>query len=488
MSLLTQYDNHRASPIWDAAGNDHEVPSASRKKVINIDKPPRSERWFWDPLEASGLEPITRANFSVLDYGFIWAFVEIWYPETSTFHLPLGELGITLDDAQCLLHLPIQGKFLNHMKMSREEGADMVSSYLGVVREEVDLTFVATNEVHLKHSFLQTIYKEKQTFAEKTIAENKPMHVVKLYRERSARAFMLHLVCCTIFNNKSSYYADVVYLQYFHDLSCVHEWNWGAAALVHLQHYLDHGSAVSTTQMAGYMSFPQGWIIAHFPRLSVWVDAPNYAENMPLNANVVPGQGHKDAIVYRSSLDNIQTYDCVFSPYDAHRQVRSLINACWFSGWLRCGKLKGKHLAELVLRQFQHVQCIPRNPNTSATPGMNLCEIDRVFMEELELRMIDEEMRGQPVASPRDTEPGYMSWFYRVSHPIMRPVQAPGSPPRPPNLEVEVERALRECEAVEGTPLHGTLRWILNVLNRILAYKRIKRGWGTRYNTRGRLC
>ncbi|XP_045801574.1 uncharacterized protein LOC123895344 [Trifolium pratense] len=259
--------------------------------------------------------------------------------------------------------------------------------------------------------------------------------------------------------------------------------------------------------MAGYMSFLQGWIIAHFPRLSVWVEAPNYAANMPLNSKVVPGQGHKDAAGYRSSLDNIQTYDCVFSPYDGHRQVRPLINACWFSGWLRCGKLKAKHLPERVLRQFQHVQGIPRNPSMSATPGMNLCEIDRVFTEELELRMIDEEMRGRPVTSPWDTELGYMSWFYRVSHPVMRPVQAPESPPRPPNLEVlieaaearndpnlmqvcrsvkvEVERAVHDGEAVEGTPIYGTLQRILNLLNPILAYRRIKRGRGTRYNTRG---
>ncbi|CAJ2632552.1 unnamed protein product [Trifolium pratense] len=391
--------------------------------------------------------------------------------------------------------------------MSRGEGADMVSSYLGVEREDIDKAFAETNGVHLKHTTLQTLYTTNQTSAERAIAENKPAHVVRLYRERSVRAFMLHLVCCTIFSNKSSYYADVVYLQYFQDLSCVHEWNWGAAALVHLQHYLDHGSAVSTTQMAGYMSFLQGWIIAHFPRLSVWVEAPRYTANMPLNSKVVPGQGHKDAAGYRSSLDNIQTYDCVFSPYDAHRQVRPLINACWFSGWLRCGKLKAKHLPERVLRQFQHVQGIPRNPSMSATSGMNLCEIDRVFTEELELRMIDEEMRGRPVTSPWDTEPGYMSWFYRVSHPVMRPVEAPESPPRPPNLEVlieaaearndpnlmqvcrsvkvEVERAVRDGEAVEGTPIHGTLQRILNLLNPILAYRRIKRGKGTRYYTRG---
>ncbi|MCI36743.1 serine/threonine-protein phosphatase 7 long form-like protein, partial [Trifolium medium] len=114
---------------------------------------------------------------------------------------------------------------------------------------------------------------------------------------------------------------------------------------------------------------------------------------MPRNAKFVPGGGHKDSSGYRQSLDNIQTYDCVFSPYDDHRQVRPLINSCWFSGWLRSGNLKTKYLLERVLRQFLHVQGIPRNPDTSATPGMNLFEIDRVFMEELELRMVDEQMR-----------------------------------------------------------------------------------------------
>jgi hypothetical protein len=34
------------------------------------------------------------------------------------------------------------------------------------------------------------------------------------------------------------------------------------------------------------------------------------------------------------------------------------------------------------------------------TPGMNLFEIDRVWMEELELRMIDEEIRGPVVVNP----------------------------------------------------------------------------------------
>ncbi|CAJ2646661.1 protein MAIN-LIKE 1-like [Trifolium pratense] len=390
--------------------------------------------------------------------------------------------------------------------MSRDEAADMVNSFLGVDRNVVMGHFAKMNGLHLKHSDVEDIYSVNHGLADKAVAEGKSAHEIKLYRDRSIRAFLLFLVCCTIFSNKSSYYVDVVYLQYFQDLSAVREWNWGAAALVHLQHYLDDACLVTVNQMAGYMSLLQGWIISHFPGLSVWAQDPIYSEGMPRNAKFVPGAGHREPSSYRNSLDNIQTYDCVFSPYDDHRHVRPLINSCWFSGWLRCGNLKAKHLPERVLRQFKHVQGIPRKPDLSATPGMSLCEIDRVFMEELDLRMIAEEMRGQAVVSAWDHEPGYMTWFYKVSHPVMRPVQAPVSPPRPPNLEVlieaaearndpnmlqvcrgvrdEVERSLREGEAVEGTPVHGTLRRILNLLNPVLTCRRLKRGRGRRYNTR----
>ncbi|MCI82988.1 serine/threonine-protein phosphatase 7 long form-like protein, partial [Trifolium medium] len=46
-------------------------------------------------------------------------------------------------------------------------------------------------------------------------------------------------------------------MQFFQDLSTVHEWNWGAAALVHLQDYMDDACLATMNQMAGYMSFLQ---------------------------------------------------------------------------------------------------------------------------------------------------------------------------------------------------------------------------------------
>jgi hypothetical protein len=69
---------------------------------------------------------------------------------------------------------------------------------------------------------VEAIFIDNWGYADKAVAEDKPMHEVRLYRERSIRAFLLHLVGCTIFSNKTSYYVEVVYLQFFQDLSTVH--------------------------------------------------------------------------------------------------------------------------------------------------------------------------------------------------------------------------------------------------------------------------
>ncbi|MCI01603.1 serine/threonine-protein phosphatase 7 long form-like protein, partial [Trifolium medium] len=244
-------------------------------------------------------------------------------------------------------------------------------------------------------------------------------------------------------SDKSHNYIHAYYIQYFEDLSQVHQWNWGAAALVHLQHYMDEASENGCCQMAGYMSFLQGWVISHLPRISVWSVDANYTETLPRCARYVPGQGQRDGAGYREHLDNMQLSDFDFTPYDAHRGQRPLIDACWFSGWLRSGSVKGRHLPERVLRQFGYVQGIPRDPAASAPSGLTMDQIDDAFLEEMEDRLIDEDMRGAAVVNRWDYEPGYISWYYRVSHPLMLKIPPHTDLPRPPMLEVLIEEQTR---------------------------------------------
>ena len=60
-------------------------------------------------VAASGLSPLIACSLDTSDRGLISVFVECWHKETSSFHLPVGEVTITLDDMASLLHLPIVG-------------------------------------------------------------------------------------------------------------------------------------------------------------------------------------------------------------------------------------------------------------------------------------------------------------------------------------------------------------------------------------------
>jgi len=52
--------------------------------------------------------------------------------DTNTFHLPFGEISITLDDVSCLLHLPIVGQFLTYDNLYNSEFYAVLLELLGV--------------------------------------------------------------------------------------------------------------------------------------------------------------------------------------------------------------------------------------------------------------------------------------------------------------------------------------------------------------------
>ena len=60
-------------------------------------------------MQRLGLYQIAKLNDCPIDKALITALVERWRPETNTFHLPVGEMTVTLEDVACLWGLPIDG-------------------------------------------------------------------------------------------------------------------------------------------------------------------------------------------------------------------------------------------------------------------------------------------------------------------------------------------------------------------------------------------
>ena len=60
-------------------------------------------------IEATSLTRLFKVPDMEVDHALITTLVEQWRPETHTFHLPHGEMGITLQDIEVMLGIPMDG-------------------------------------------------------------------------------------------------------------------------------------------------------------------------------------------------------------------------------------------------------------------------------------------------------------------------------------------------------------------------------------------
>lgn len=68
----------------------------------------------------------------MITHDMLYAFVERWQLEMSSFHLPPSEMSIILDDVSCLLHLLIRGRLLDHTKINIDKEVEFMETYMGL--------------------------------------------------------------------------------------------------------------------------------------------------------------------------------------------------------------------------------------------------------------------------------------------------------------------------------------------------------------------
>ncbi|GAU50751.1 hypothetical protein TSUD_410590 [Trifolium subterraneum] len=140
-SILTRYSDHVVRYIWfdteriEGPKPELRIASLGTKLTGWVPGPgehhPNIQGW----LDESGLKWLDRTSLSKVDPQLLSAFTERWHPETSSFHMPFGEMTITLDDVACLLHIPVRGIFYTPVPVSMEEAAALATELLGVLYE-----------------------------------------------------------------------------------------------------------------------------------------------------------------------------------------------------------------------------------------------------------------------------------------------------------------------------------------------------------------
>jgi len=79
-------------------------------------------------------------------------FVERWHKETSSFHLSVGDVTITLDDVALLLHLPITGTFHTFEPLHVDDVVLLLVELLEVSAEEARAEIVQCHGAYVRLS------------------------------------------------------------------------------------------------------------------------------------------------------------------------------------------------------------------------------------------------------------------------------------------------------------------------------------------------
>ncbi|KAH1202852.1 Protein MAIN-LIKE 1 [Glycine max] len=331
-------------------------------------------------VAGTGLSPLIACSVDTGDRGILSAFVERWHRETSSFHLSVGELTITLDDVSSLLHLPIIGDLHAFEPLHVDDAVQMLVDLLMVSPESARAETVQCHGPYVRLQWVRDIYERRFQAGHWTTA---------------ARAYLLHLLGCTLFANKSATNVHVVYLEALHDLSMTERYAWGVTALVHMYVQLNDASMSHSRQLGGYITLLQ----EHFPSVvDSTVDQEYDKDSLHACRWIATKKTVKSIRTpsYRERLDRLQIPDVCWIPYREHRE----------------GPVAVYYRPERVVRQFGYMQTIPDPPVDSW-----------VSYDDIHYRWMHYKNHivptGEVCVVPGACSSDYMNWFFRISHPFM---------------------------------------------------------------------
>ena len=180
---------------------------------------------------SAGLDHIPSTIYEYVDQALISAFIERWQPETNTFHLPFGEMTITLHDVYILMGLSIAGKSMGiplaeRIKGKKDPLAKKVASAKKFFQVECDSTTVS-----------RTLLKTKCESGD-------------LAPEVSASGYLLYLLGSCLFPDKSQDKIPLANIDYVRKLETVGDWAWGAGLLASVYRVLGTSTRADCKQIS----------------------------------------------------------------------------------------------------------------------------------------------------------------------------------------------------------------------------------------------
>ncbi|KAL8104231.1 hypothetical protein AgCh_028454 [Apium graveolens] len=361
-SLLHLQHTHRALNIWRLGGGD--MLKFRQKNPNNEDDLPPLDLCMVHLLQSTGFYGVARVASLQLDWCLISALVERWRPETHTFHLPMGEVTITLQDVGVLLGLHVDGDaVISDVTPSpdmswRSYVAELFGRDPDPKRDmngsRVRLSFITScAPAHLPHD---------------ASANDIRFQVL---------CYLVHIFGGVLFTDHSGGLFHPMFLHFIRDLDKCGDYAWGAAVLAYLYRELCKTSKKDVDEVAGCLLLFQLWAWERLPTLaaihtsSILFDARFWEGQVAapcglrwLHGHSYTSTGGRTVSAIQTLLDGLGPSQFKWQPYSV--DVISELPAYCFTGeriWRYCGPLIYIFIVELhypdrVARQFGLVQTI----------------------------------------------------------------------------------------------------------------------------------
>ena len=171
-------------------------------------------------IDATGLTGLFKVPDMEVDHALITALVERWRPETHTFHLPHGEMGITLQDIKVMLGIPVDG--LPVTRRTNLKWNEMCRDLLG---HEPPLVILNSNKSTFTGARIRYTWLDAQ-FADPLVVDAADEVV-----QQHARYHLLVRMGALLFMDRSADRVSLLPLQLLNPVSNARRYSWGSAAL-----------------------------------------------------------------------------------------------------------------------------------------------------------------------------------------------------------------------------------------------------------------
>ncbi|KAL7177638.1 hypothetical protein ACSBR2_030908 [Camellia fascicularis] len=440
-NVLKSFKAHIAAAIWDQKERNPLRCYNHVSKILEWRWWSRTDnRRFRDIVQQSGLSSLVHCTYRFMNMIVISAFVERWQPETNTFHLIVGEMTMTLDNVGTILGILITGRSVSAATWTDQQTHALVVAALGVDDAEATEELSSARGKSIKLEWLRIKFNGcNDSDTEESIV-------------CAARAYLLFLLGYTLFSDKSGTRVPVVYLQLLMDVTDIHTYAWGAAALAYLYRQLGFATRSAVRQMAGYMTLLEAWIYEHFrpfrphQNMEYTIPLPHVHRWTP-HREASSTVSHLQAL--REELDRLAFDEVTWDPYRDCRQHHPCHEITFCRGYLKCLDVVEPYHSERVLRQFGRIQTIPPVPLDPVRAIRGVTAGRYRIWESWDNHVLSARRRSIPVRRPADCVDGYMQWYTSITHLyIQNPTHRSGFDPRAQDSRSDVQDAERIDDAL----------------------------------------